>query len=64
MSEPFTRITFSATTDRRSIPDGFVLTKGETEQLREYLATKNFPPEKHILHISHDITGNHINPNK
>jgi hypothetical protein len=43
MSELFTRITFSATTDRRTIPDGFVLTQGEVELLCESLA-KNLPP--------------------
>jgi hypothetical protein len=41
MSELFTRITFSATIDKRTISDEFVLIQGEIKLLCEYLANKN-----------------------
>jgi hypothetical protein len=58
MSELYTCITFLATKNRRSISDGFLLIQGEVEQLCEYIANKNLPADKHILHISYDTMPN------
>jgi hypothetical protein len=42
MSEPFTRIIFSATIDKKIILDRFILTQGEVELLCKYLANKTY----------------------
>jgi hypothetical protein len=58
MSELYTCITFLATKDRRSISDGFVLIQDGVKQLHEYIANKNLPADRYILHILHDTMPN------